>query len=209
LGLGVFGLNQSFIPYPSQGTQRDVHEFTHVMQASQFRYRGEIKNYDGKLVNEINQIKNSSVPCWFHEGQPNFAGATAGTDNYKDYLGNRENSTRTRPIKTFTAYTSASAIEKFLDDQSPDTWKPGANSCYPPVGQSYGWGYGAGMLVVEALSAIGGAESSMALVQRIASGKTWDQAFLEVYGRSWASAKGPISKAVALEFSLLPPIPAA
>ena len=46
-----------------------------------------------------------------------------------------------------------------------------------------------GMLTVEILSAIGGSESTMKIYELAAIGQTFEEAFANVYGISWAEAK--------------------
>ena len=45
------------------------------------------------------------------------------------------------------------------------------------------------MLTVEILSAIGGSESTMKIYELAAIGQTFEEAFANVYGISWAEAK--------------------
>jgi len=55
------------------------------------------------------------------------------------------------------------------------------------------------MLTIEALSAIKGSESSMALVQKLANGRTFDEAFFDIYGARWSDASTTLAKLVSGE----------
>jgi hypothetical protein len=63
---------------------------------------------------------------------------------------------------------------------------------------NYRLGYTLGFLTVEALSAIGGIESSMNVYQLAASGQSFNQAFENVYGISWKDVKPVLAEVVAL-----------
>jgi len=84
-------------------------------------------------------------------------------------------------------------MKKFYEESSP----PG---CFQLP--SYSLGYSVGFLTTEALASIGGIESTLLLYSRAAGGETFDEAFKNVYGLPWSSAKNVLAKVVSKEFSL-------
>jgi hypothetical protein len=64
---------------------------------------------------------------------------------------------------------------------------------------SFALSYSLGFLTIEALTAIGGPGSHMAMVQNIANGDNLNQAFKKSYGISWTNAKTILAKIVAKE----------
>ena len=65
-------------------------------------------------------------------------------------------------------------------------------------------GYGLGWLAIEALTAIAGPQSTMALVTMMGRGQTYPQAFESVYGISWAKASPILGKLAAMEYAATP-----
>ena len=65
---------------------------------------------------------------------------------------------------------------------------------------TYSWGYATGMLAVEALSAIGGATSTMALYALEARGSTFSDAFKKVYGISWQQAQPILAQVIVKDY---------
>ena len=132
-----------------------------------------------------------AAPCWPGEGTPHFAGLTVGTDSYDDYLKIRAQqvwgdlfSPRPR-IPSFDDFSPSKIVEYY------DTSMPCA---YPPEG-NYALGYSLGFLTLEALSAIGGSDSSMN-VYKLMKDKTFPEAFELTYSSSWDEAKHILASVV-------------
>ena len=66
---------------------------------------------------------------------------------------------------------------------------------YIPPDANYDLGYSLGFLTVEALSAIGGADSSMNLY-KLMKNNTFSEAFELTYGSTWDEAKHILASAV-------------
>ena len=64
----------------------------------------------------------------------------------------------------------------------------------------YNLGYSVGLLAVEALSAIKGAESTVVLLQHVAVGESFAVAFNNIYGLDWKSASEILGQVIAKEY---------
>ena len=64
-----------------------------------------------------------------------------------------------------------------------------------------------GGLAVEALTAIAGPQSLMALTALVANGSSMEDAFLKVYGISWTQGTQILGQVLAAEFKQTPPTP--
>ena len=184
IAVGVFGID----PKDARGKYRygpmQIHEYTHAVQAAPW-----IGDYDP------NQGHVRISPCWLHEGTAHFAGLTVGTDSYEDYQ-------KIRAQQVWGDLFSPSPRVPSFDDFSPikivdyyDKSVPG--ECYPPHDPHghYDLGYSLGFLTVEALSAIGGSDSSMNLYKLMTS-NTFREAFELTYGSPWDEAKHIIASVV-------------
>ncbi len=81
----------------------------------------------------------------------------------------------------FTDDLTSAYIENYLNESSV-IMAGCTNSLY------YGLGYSLGYFAVEALSAIKGVESSMALLERLGLGQDFELAFKDVYDIEWDAA---------------------
>jgi len=156
------------------------HEFTHSVQAAQFLGSGIVPN------------SSSKIPCWFNEGQPNFEGTAAEAPDFASYMKWRVGMPKGWQIPSFTDYSAASLL-KVLKTGNP----PG---CLPPK-PIYLLGYGIGALVIEALTAIGGPQSTMAVVTLLGRGQSYEQAFKNVYGISWSKAAPILAEVASIEYA--------
>ena len=127
-------------------------------------------------------------PCWLIEGQAHFAGISAGTSSLGEYKQIRKQQVQSHRVESFKEY-SLSTILDYYNNDIP-------NQCLHAP--NYRLGYTIGFLTVEALSAIGGIESSMNVYQLAASGQSFQQAFKTVYRTEWKDAKPVLAEAVAL-----------
>jgi hypothetical protein len=78
---------------------------------------------------------------------------------------------------------------------------------YQSTGPSNGnWSlaYSIGYSAVEALVAIGGPQSTLALYALGASGENWETAFKHVYGITWEQGATALGKVLAAEYSAKP-----
>jgi hypothetical protein len=158
----------------------EIHEFTHMVQTAQFV---------GKTQNPGGDMQRKS-PCWLQEGLAHFAGKTTASTSFNDYLRqrngealertNEKNERVPRDLKGISSYLSLETL-------------PGCQS-------TYSWGYGTGMLAVEALSAIGGIQSTMALYALEARGKTFSESFKSVYGITWAKAQPILARVIEKDY---------
>jgi hypothetical protein len=75
--------------------------------------------------------------------------------------------------------------------------------CLPPA-PIYQLGYSIGALAIEALTAIAGPQSHMAVLTLMGRGQTYDKAFKSVYGISWAEAAPILARVAAAEYAATP-----
>ena len=151
-----------------------VHEFSHVVQYSQFASQPSLNGY-------------ATLPCWFAEGQPQVPGHALGFANLPDYKKSRE-SWLSQPAGALGDY-SPDSILKFYSQAGVS----GAGLCSPSVRQRI---YDLGYMTVEALASVKGLESTMQVVVGVSQGLTFNQSFEKVYGISWNEAAPILAKVV-------------
>ena len=177
-----------------------THEYTHNVQFAQ---------WNGAQLKPGENFKSNSahngMPCWFSEGQANAIGMPIAAKDLESYFQGRDNSVRrkinvgsgAKPALTNTSL-SAKNITKFLYGQNIAT-------CYnPATNNDWQLGYNVGYAATEVLVAIGGPQSTMALLAKSASGLTWANAFQEVYGISWKEGSDILGKVLAAEYAARP-----
>ena len=155
-----------------------MHEYTHSVQVNQF--------VSTPAFPDASQAISTYLPCWFVEGQANFAGVSAGSKSFSQYMHDRTRWTIGAPAGL--PDLKSATIANYLTSNT-------AGSCN---NATYQEGYSIGLTVVEALTSIGGTDSTMNLVKAIASGQSWDQAFQSVYATSWNSAVPLLAQVAAL-----------
>ena len=169
LGVGVFGItaNDSSDPYRYGPLQ--IHEYSHAAQCAP---------WIGKNNNPCIEQQAMS-PCWLTEGQAHFLGVSGSYLNFEDYKENRDKQVNSHRVESFNDFSVAKILQFYNDDIPKEC-----------IGTpNYKLGYTLGMLTVEILSAIGGSESTMKIYELAAIGQTFEEAFANVYGISWAEAK--------------------
>ena len=156
-----------------------VHEFSHVVQYSQFASQPSLNGY-------------ATLPCWFSEGQPQVPGQALGFQTLSDYKLSRE-SWFSQPAGALGDYSQESIL-KFYSLAGV----PRDGMCNASIRQRI---YDVGYMTVEALASIKGIESTMQVVVGVSQGLTFNQSFEKVYGSSWNQAAPILAKVVSLEFS--------
>ena len=156
-----------------------VHEFSHVVQYSQFASQPALNGY-------------ATLPCWFSEGQPQVPGQALGFTTLSDYKLSRDSSF-SQPAGALGDY-STDSILKFYSLAGIS----GAGLCSPSIRQRI---YDVGYMTVEALASIKGIESTMQVVVGVSQGLTFNQSFEKVYGISWNEAAPILAKVVLLEYT--------
>ena len=186
--IGVFALcarNEGTDPYYNGPLQ--IHEFTHQLQGAQ---------YIGSKLNS-----QQVLPCWISEGLAHAAGLSAGTSTLDGYLQVRKLQA-SHPVLNVAGGHSATSVDpsqinfefmkNFYDESSPP-------SCFRLP--SYSLGYSVGFLTTEALSALGGIESTLLLYSRTANGEAFEEAFKNTYGINWSQAKDILARVIVKEFA--------
>ena len=158
----------------------EIHEFTHMVQTAQFL--GTSENPGGAM--------QSVTPCWIQEGQPHFAAKTLASSSYSDYLQARNPEAKKRAAaNNLIAPRDLAGVSAYLSLETLATCQ-----------STYSWGYATGMLAVEALSAIGGGSSTMALLALEARGYSFSEAFKMVYGISWQEAQPILAQVIVKDY---------
>ena len=168
------------IPIPtdsihSSGTL-EAHEYTHNVQ--QAPTVGTNRNW-------------AMVPRWYVEGGANFA--QAASIFYASHNAYRiERDLRTQDLAKGDWLTQ-SWLEEFIN---PSGWKDWS------VWDKYsGWRvYDVGAAVTEILTALKGPAATMELIDLVAQGDTYDQAFEKTYGIKWVDAVPIISRTILKEY---------
>ena len=181
-GVGWFGVPTEAGPRsdPYRLGALEIHEFTHMVQTAQFV--GTAQQPGGAL-----QAKS---PCWLQEGQAHFASKTTASNTFSDYLRQRNGEALYRTNSSnVPAPRDLAGISEYLSLATLATCQ-----------STYSWGYATGMLAVEALSAIGGVQSTMALYALEATGKSFSESFEMVYGISWDKAQPILAQVIARDY---------
>jgi hypothetical protein len=122
----------------------------------------------------------------------------AASTSFEQYLSSRENSVVRGEIDPNFPGWSASALKQYLYSQITNESDP--KSCYQD-GPLYKMGYSVGMAATEALVAIAGPQSTMALIARQADGDNFAEAFLRVYGITWDEGSTILGQVLAAEYA--------
>jgi hypothetical protein len=174
-----------------QGPMTQVnHEAMHTYQSTQFIYTP-----FGKNQNILSDLMHVATPWWFSEGQANAIGIPTFVDSLPDYLRIRNDTVTRNPgsRSTIPAFTEA-GMKSFLNDVQMAS----------PQNNNYMQAYSIGCATVEALIAIGGPQSTLALYTLAAKGADWPAAFKSVYGISWDEGSTVLAKVLVAEYSARP-----
>jgi hypothetical protein len=187
---GIWSLGTSLkignaVPTVSQAEQAMVvHEYGHQAQQAQWWKED---------LNGPNRGLGWNTPCWLIEGVVSGPEMILIHNTLEAFLFNRSqrNLYLTPPLGDplanrtnggqFTDDLTSAYIENYLNESSV-IMAGCTNSLY------YGLGYSLGYFAVEALSAIKGVESSMALLERLGLGQDFELAFKDVYDIEWDAA---------------------
>lgn len=170
------------------------HEYTHTLTAAQF---------NGTAAVETGYYQQSFTPCWLNEGFSNASGLGAAYTDLQQYSRTRDyNVARYSALPSnFQGFTAA-GLKDYLYSQVSNPTSP--NSCYSGIGPIYKLGYSIGYAATEALFAIGGPQSVLALFSRGAMGDSFSEAFKNVYGISWDEGSTALGKILAAEYAVRP-----
>jgi hypothetical protein len=187
------GVTTSY-PWDPTGNGEVGHEYTHTLTSAQF---------NGTAAVNTDYYQQNFTPCWLNEGFSNASGIGVSAANLEQYLKVRDYNV-TRPSKLLATFQgfSATGLKEVLYSQVPN--HKAKYSCYSGIGPIYKLGYSIGFAATEALFAIGGPQSVLAIISRGAMGDTFSQAFKNVYGISWEEGSTILGKILAAEYAEKP-----
>ena len=175
---------------PSGPMTQVTHEGTHNFQFAQF-FNTPFKSGQ----NTASDISHAFTPWWFSEGQANGLGITAFVDNYESYLNLRsQNANRPPDSRAKVPAFTAAGMKSFLKTYQPTG----------PENSNWSLAYSIGYSAVEALIAIGGPQSTMALYALGGNGENWETAFKNVYGITWDEGATVLGKVLAAQYTANP-----
>jgi len=186
--------------WPSQGSVFG-HEYTHSVQAAQFLGNANVGKPVSQdrakygLDNSPSGLFQGVLPCWMTEGMAQFNGPAAVAPTFDFYMKWRGSQAMAKEVPQFKDYSAKSLQNFFLSGTPP--------KCLPPA-PVYEMGRTTGALAIEALAAIAGPQASMAVVTLMGRGQSYETAFKNVYGISWAEAAPIIARVVAAEYAATP-----
>ncbi len=170
------------------------HEYTHTLTSAQF---------NGTAAVNTNYYQQNFTPCWLNEGFSNASGLGAAITNLQQYSQGRDGTVaRYSALPSDFQGFSAAGLKDYLYSQVSNHNAP--NSCYNGLGPVYQLGYSIGYAATEALFAIGGPQSVLALFSRGAMGDSFSEAFKNVYGISWDEGSTALGKFLAAEYAARP-----
>jgi hypothetical protein len=179
-----------------------AHEYNHAVQGAQWIDNPLCRDPSGSGAASVcnrNAMANQGFSaCWIFEGLPTAVGSAVAETSFASYMNFRKGLPYGWGPTTITDYTQSS-LRDYLFNQS-------APSCYQN-GPLYNLGYSVGTLTTEALIAIGGPQSVMAIFSMGAEGKDFATAFQSVYGISWSEGSTILSKVLAAEYATYGPPP--
>jgi len=193
---GAFYGVQSDGDYWSDGTKnvgpmtQVNHEAMHIYQTSQFFYTPLAKgqNISADQMHE-------ATPWWFSEGQANGIGNTTFLETLADYTRVRNDIVTRNPGPQATKPTFTEAgMKAFLNGKE----------IAGPENKNWMLAYSVGFATVEALIAIGGPQSTLALYTLAAKGEDWPTSFKHVYGISWDECSTILAKILVAEYAAMP-----
>jgi hypothetical protein len=164
----------------SQDPTLDIHEFTHVVQSYQRK---------PMLSDWV-----SENPPWFHEGHATLLDKLGSSNSLASYNFQRNWVIKSRPADETIKDFSPANILRFYDALSPGKTNPAMR----------GYSYTLGFSTLEALVAIAGVDSAMELITQNTTGKTFNQAFKNVYGIEWAAAAPILAEVVSKQYPAKP-----
>ena len=179
-----------------------AHEYSHTVQDANWISNPNCRtstDTQGNVHCFLPAMANQGFsPCWLFEGVPQANGRVAVAATYDDYLKLRQGMPFGWGATTITDYKEASLFNYLYNQSAPTCYQNGA---------LYRLGYSLGFFTTEALIAIGGPQSTMALYSMGAEGLNFDDAFLKVYGVSWSEASKVLAKVLDAEYATFGPPP--
>jgi len=160
----------------SQDPTLDIHEFVHTVQSYQRK---------PALSDWV-----SENPPWFHEGHATLLDKLGSSRSIATYNFQRNWVINRLPADATIKDFSPASILRFYDALAPGKTNPAMRN----------YVYTLGFSTLEALVAIAGIDSAMELITQNTTGKTFNQAFKNVYGIEWATAAPILAEVVSKQY---------
>ena len=177
-GISHFGVSDPSVRvFRSQlNGENEIHEYVHVVWMHQLKTK--FRDWTSLTFD------------WFSEGHATFLGRLGTATSSADYKSARialfQNTSPDQNIKDFTTAN----VLRFYNSLIPGKVDLGMRQYVWTLGYS----------TIEALAAIGGIDSPMDLYMKTVEGKTFAQAFKEVYGVEWEIAAPILAEVVAKQY---------
>ena len=155
--------------------QNDLHEYVHAVQGIIFA---------GKQTSPPPTL----LPCWYSEGQPQAVSILTSSSSIKDYLNVRRGWMKDN--RWMLPDMTSKSIETFLADNMKTPCPQSTNSL----------NYTVGYIALEALISVGGVDSTFELLNKVADGKTFKEAFEMQYQMSWEKAAPILADVISRAF---------
>jgi len=161
-----------------------AHEYTHSIQVA-------------VLKNVL--LRESYEPCWLREGAAEWVSASV-SPTFEEYLSAKH--LHPYYLTSDGLKYRMSEARTWADDEVADYLKRANNPKTCASTNEYALAYSLGAALTEALVAIGGSESFFVLQERLRNGETSNQAFKNVYGKTWKQVVNYLAPVVAKKITL-------
>jgi hypothetical protein len=198
----IRGSNEGYLDIATNGPGEDFlnspnipHSYIHLIQKTQ---------WDGTQLIDVNEVQNQVIPFWLFEGGSQATPVMLCTRSLQNYLSRRNDiffNFRGTRINNLTAQTLTNYLNTGFSNKTIDPDGKIINSDGGPGSPMSGLGNPVGGLAVEALTAISGPQSVMALTALVANGNTMADAFQKVYGITWNQGLNILGQVLSAEYA--------
>jgi hypothetical protein len=166
------------------GVHTMAHEYVHSIQVA-------------VLTNTLDRKRFE--PCWLREGGPEWTQAVV-SDNFQQYLSVKH--LEPYYLSTDSVQRTQTTARTWTKDEVDGYLNRANDPTTCSATSEFALAYSLGEVATETLVSIGGSESFFALQERLALGESSNQAFREIYGKSWDEVRPILAEVVAQVITL-------